>query len=195
MDTRRVAPVHWALPTLSVLARPCLIHRASSPRSIVQSAAILNLIHRAFTSRYPALCILTLRAQTTMATHSLYTPAFTRSSSSPKYGPRTGRIHIDREDGTTVIHADTPALLTATSRGLVPHLSRDNVHLTQAIRLLQLPFESLYEFSSHDRYAIQPSSPSSSISTAWIGILQCPPSSVGRIHCTPFSDSTRRTTS
>ncbi|PIL23746.1 hypothetical protein GSI_13496 [Ganoderma sinense ZZ0214-1] len=80
-----------------------------------------------------------------MTSRPLSTVAFTGSSSSGKYGPRTGRIRIDRQDGTPILHTDTPALLTATSRGLVPHLSRDNVHLTQAIRHLQLPFESFLD--------------------------------------------------
>ncbi|KAI1790759.1 tRNA-guanine(15) transglycosylase-like protein [Ganoderma leucocontextum] len=125
-----------------LLTRATVSH-PSPARPIVQSAATLNPIHRAFTSRNPALYILSRRAQTTMATLPLF--AFTGSPSPGKYGPRTGRIHIDREDGTPIIHTDTPALLTATSRGIVPHLSRDNVHLTQAIRHLQLPFESFLD--------------------------------------------------
>ena len=60
-----------------------------------------------------------------------------------KLAPRTGRITIDRGDGTTVLQTDTPALLAASSRGIVPHLSRDAVRLTTAIQHIQLPFESL----------------------------------------------------
>ncbi|KAI0807293.1 tRNA-guanine(15) transglycosylase-like protein [Fomes fomentarius] len=76
-----------------------------------------------------------------MADRPLFTPSFALE----KFGPRTGTIEIDREDGTPVIQTNTPGLLTATSRGLVPHLSRDHVHLTGAIRHIQLPFESFLD--------------------------------------------------
>ncbi|KAJ8488296.1 hypothetical protein ONZ51_g3654 [Trametes cubensis] len=73
--------------------------------------------------------------------HSLFTP----SSPPPKFGPRTGTLTI-RRDGEEVLHkTETPALLTATSRGLVPHLSRDHVHRTRVIRHIQLPFESFID--------------------------------------------------
>ncbi|KAI0747854.1 tRNA-guanine(15) transglycosylase-like protein [Daedaleopsis nitida] len=73
-----------------------------------------------------------------MTTRALFTPA----TSSGKFGPRTGSISIDREDGTPIIQTDTPALLTATSRGIVPHFSRDSLNRTEAIRHVQVSFES-----------------------------------------------------
>ncbi|KAI0670651.1 tRNA-guanine(15) transglycosylase-like protein [Trametes maxima] len=76
-----------------------------------------------------------------MAARSLFTP----SATTPKFGPRVGTIVLDRGDGASPHQTDTPALLTATSRGIVPHLSRDHIHLTQAIRHIQLPFESFID--------------------------------------------------
>ncbi|KAI0327162.1 hypothetical protein GY45DRAFT_1327987 [Cubamyces sp. BRFM 1775] len=70
---------------------------------------------------------------------------FTPSSPPPKFGPRTGTLTIKR-DGDGALHkTETPALLTATSRGIVPHLSRDHVHRTRVIRHIQLPFESFID--------------------------------------------------
>ncbi|KAI0713267.1 tRNA-guanine(15) transglycosylase-like protein [Earliella scabrosa] len=66
-------------------------------------------------------------------------------SSSHKFGPRTGTVRIDRKHGIPLIQTSTPALFTATSRGIVPHLSRDHVHLTGAIRHIQVPFESFLD--------------------------------------------------
>ncbi|KAF8162653.1 tRNA-guanine(15) transglycosylase-like protein, partial [Crassisporium funariophilum] len=43
------------------------------------------------------------------------------------------------------IHIQTPNLLTATSRGVVPHLSRDHHKLTNAIRWVNVPFETFLE--------------------------------------------------
>ncbi|KAI0646792.1 tRNA-guanine(15) transglycosylase-like protein [Trametes meyenii] len=76
-----------------------------------------------------------------MASRSLFIP----SAPPPKFGPRIGTIVLDRGDGTSPHQTDTPALFTATSRGLVPHLSRDHTHLTQAIRHIQLSFESFID--------------------------------------------------
>ncbi|KAH9946347.1 tRNA-guanine(15) transglycosylase-like protein [Epithele typhae] len=74
-------------------------------------------------------------------------PFFTTSdpATPSKFGPRTGRIRLDRGDGSHVLDTETPALLIATSRGVVPHLTRDHVHLTTAIRHVQLPFESFLD--------------------------------------------------
>jgi hypothetical protein len=41
------------------------------------------------------------------------------------------------------LEIDTPALLTTTCRGLVPHLSADHFRITKAIRGLNVPFETL----------------------------------------------------
>ena len=119
--------------------------REASPSALASSLvtfpAILRSIYRALILRTSALYIPSSRARAFMASRPLFT--LTGSSPSGKYGPRTGSISIDREDGTPSVQTDTPALLTTTSRGVVPHLSRDNVHLTGAIRHIQLPFESL----------------------------------------------------
>ncbi|RPD65852.1 hypothetical protein L226DRAFT_566359 [Lentinus tigrinus ALCF2SS1-7] len=72
-------------------------------------------------------------------------PLFTLCVTSGKFGPRVGSLNLDREDGTPVIRTPTPALLTATSRGVVPHFSRDSVQITGAIQHIQLPFESFLD--------------------------------------------------
>ena len=59
------------------------------------------------------------------------------------FGPRVGSVSFRREDGTVLPEIDTPGLITATSRGVVPHLSRDHIVGTEAVRWVQLPFESL----------------------------------------------------
>lgn len=68
-----------------------------------------------------------------------------RSASSaelPLFGPRLARLGVQRPDGSPPLEVYTPALITATSRGVVPHLSRDHVRTTQAIRWVHVPFES-----------------------------------------------------
>ena len=70
-------------------------------------------------------------------------PLFTPSSPTPKFGPRTGSLTIKRNGDEALHKTETPALLAATSRGIVPHLSRDHVQRTRVIRHIQLPFESL----------------------------------------------------
>ncbi|TFK87383.1 hypothetical protein K466DRAFT_663065 [Polyporus arcularius HHB13444] len=72
-------------------------------------------------------------------------PLFTLSVSSGKFGPRTGTLSINRNDGTPAIRTPTPALLTTTSRGVIPHLSRDSVRITDAIQHIHLPFESFLD--------------------------------------------------
>jgi hypothetical protein len=43
----------------------------------------------------------------------------------------------------STVQVQTPALITSTSRGLVPHFSRDHQASTEAIRWVNVPFESL----------------------------------------------------
>ncbi|KAH9857810.1 tRNA-guanine(15) transglycosylase-like protein [Lenzites betulinus] len=74
-----------------------------------------------------------------MTSRPLFTPT---SSPSKKFGPRTGTLFIDRDGSATTHETKTPALLAASSRGIVPHLSRDHLHISQAIQHVQLPFES-----------------------------------------------------
>ncbi|KAL1947553.1 hypothetical protein VTO73DRAFT_13277 [Trametes versicolor] len=74
-----------------------------------------------------------------MATH----PLFALAKPAPdKFAPRTGILTIERGDSGGSYQTETPALLTATSRGIVPHLSRDHLYISQAIQHVQLPFES-----------------------------------------------------
>ncbi|KAH9901112.1 tRNA-guanine(15) transglycosylase-like protein [Cubamyces lactineus] len=72
-------------------------------------------------------------------------PLFTPSSPTPKFGPRTGSLTIKRNGDEALHKTETPALLAATSRGIVPHLSRDHVQRTRVIRHIQLPFESFID--------------------------------------------------
>ncbi|KIM49902.1 hypothetical protein M413DRAFT_22013 [Hebeloma cylindrosporum] len=73
--------------------------------------------------------------------------SFTFSLTSPtaRYGPRLGKIALRRPGSTVDLQIPTPGLLTATSRGVVPHLSRDHHRLTDAIRWVNIPFETFLE--------------------------------------------------
>ena len=64
----------------------------------------------------------------------------TRTASS-RFSPRTGNINFAK----TLI--DTPTSLTSTSRGVVPHLTRDHVVLSPSIKWVHVPFEILYGFT------------------------------------------------
>jgi hypothetical protein len=66
---------------------------------------------------------------------SLKSPNITR------YGPRIGNIALKRSDSHLQI--PTPNLITTTSRGVVPHISRDHYKLTDAILWINVPFETL----------------------------------------------------
>ncbi len=59
------------------------------------------------------------------------------------FGPRLGTVSLLRRDGSSVPELKTPGLMTACSRGVVPHLSRDHIKSTAAIRWANIPFESL----------------------------------------------------
>lgn len=60
-----------------------------------------------------------------------------------KFAPRLGTVSLRRQDGSEVEDIATPGLITTTSRGIVPHLSRDHVEGTDAIRWAQIHFETL----------------------------------------------------
>ncbi|KAL0071158.1 hypothetical protein AAF712_001718 [Marasmius tenuissimus] len=60
--------------------------------------------------------------------------------SSAYFGPRLGRIAF--QNGTDLV---TPNLITPTSRGIVPHLSRDNLIRTSSVSWLHVPYESFLE--------------------------------------------------
>ncbi|KAG8216391.1 hypothetical protein J3R82DRAFT_6495 [Butyriboletus roseoflavus] len=71
---------------------------------------------------------------------------FTLPPSVSKFGPRVGRIALTRDDASTVrITMDTPNVLVCTSRGVVPHMSRDHTHGSDAVRWINVPFESFLE--------------------------------------------------
>ena len=59
------------------------------------------------------------------------------------FAPRLGRLSLHRDEGPPVQDLLTPALITTTSRGIVPHLSRDNVAITTPIGWAQIHFETL----------------------------------------------------
>jgi hypothetical protein len=62
----------------------------------------------------------------------------------PRYHPRVGTATLARADlPQSTVQVQTPALITSTSRGLVPHFSRDHQASTEAIRWVNVPFESL----------------------------------------------------
>ncbi|KAA1474474.1 tRNA-guanine transglycosylase [Dentipellis sp. KUC8613] len=63
------------------------------------------------------------------------------------FGPRLGRATVQRAESDEPITLDvlTPGLIASTSRGLVPHMSRDSVDQTAAIRWVHVPFESFLE--------------------------------------------------
>jgi hypothetical protein len=76
--------------------------------------------------------------------------SFSFSLSSPsRYGPRLGNIVLKRpgaangSSAESTIEIATPGLLATTSRGAVPHLSRDHVRAADAIRWVNVPFETL----------------------------------------------------
>ncbi|KZP23473.1 hypothetical protein FIBSPDRAFT_1042913 [Athelia psychrophila] len=69
----------------------------------------------------------------------------TETSSSSRFGPRLGKARLVRTDGSPDLTIETPGLLTTTSRGIVPHLSRDHHRRTAAIRWVGLPFETFLE--------------------------------------------------
>ncbi|KAG6839810.1 hypothetical protein C0991_011468 [Blastosporella zonata] len=62
------------------------------------------------------------------------------------FGPRRGTVVLERPNGHTIT-LQTPVLLTGTSRGVVPHLSRDHTRASAAIGLLHIPFETFLEHS------------------------------------------------
>ena len=74
---------------------------------------------------------------------------FSLTSPNPtRYGPRIGNIILKRsrdlpDDSTNHLQISTPNLLTTTSRGVVPHISRDHYKITDAILWVNVPFETL----------------------------------------------------
>ncbi|KAI0061174.1 tRNA-guanine transglycosylase [Artomyces pyxidatus] len=61
------------------------------------------------------------------------------------FGPRLGKTCLERYGEDGVLEIVTPGFITSTSRGVVPHLSRDNTDATDAIRWAHVPFETFLE--------------------------------------------------
>lgn len=59
------------------------------------------------------------------------------------FSPRLGTVTLSRLSENTSIELATPGIITSTSRGVVPHLSGDHTALSDAIRWIHVPFESL----------------------------------------------------
>lgn len=64
------------------------------------------------------------------------------SSSGNSYSSRLGRLTFSRGETAPHIELATPTLWTHTSRGVVSHLTRDQVFESDAIRGVHIPFES-----------------------------------------------------
>jgi hypothetical protein len=60
----------------------------------------------------------------------------------PRFSPRLSEVILKRP-GSVELSILTPGLITSTVRGLVPHLARDNMRATNAIRWVNVPFETL----------------------------------------------------
>jgi hypothetical protein len=92
----------------------------------------------------PRLPNLHAAASTLGTTMSTLTFSLTRDvQQAAPFVPRLGAVSIQREDGSTIPDILTPGLITTTSRGVIPHLFRDHARQTEAVRWIQLPFESL----------------------------------------------------
>ncbi|KAF8653657.1 hypothetical protein AX16_003808 [Volvariella volvacea WC 439] len=66
-----------------------------------------------------------------------------------RFGPRLGAFTLTRHHGhpntNATINIQTPGLITTTSRGVVPHLSRDHYDTTKALGWVHIPFESFLD--------------------------------------------------
>jgi hypothetical protein len=103
--------------------------------SVSGPACAFKLLSRLF--RQVMADVPTTNSFSTLSFHLSY-PA----SASP-FGPRLGRASLKRNNDSPAVEIDTPGLLTTTSRGVIPHLSRDHHRFTEAIRWVLIPFETL----------------------------------------------------
>ncbi|VDB87075.1 unnamed protein product [Peniophora sp. CBMAI 1063] len=77
--------------------------------------------------------------------HSItFTFKLSSGSSESTFGPRVGVASIIRP-GEAPLELPTPGLITSTVRGVVPHLARDTLRATDAIKWLDVPFETFLE--------------------------------------------------
>ncbi|PFH48522.1 hypothetical protein AMATHDRAFT_76678 [Amanita thiersii Skay4041] len=74
---------------------------------------------------------------------------FTLSTTkSPQFSPRLGNVLLRRHGAPDhQCSIDTPGFFTSTSRGVIPHLSRDHHDTTQALSWVNVPFETFLERS------------------------------------------------
>ncbi|KAF8840077.1 hypothetical protein BDN67DRAFT_969122 [Paxillus ammoniavirescens] len=73
---------------------------------------------------------------------------FTLPPSVPRFSARLGKIVLTRptpDSDTVVIEMETPDILVGTSRGVIPHFSRDHCKSSDAIKWINVPFESFLE--------------------------------------------------
>ncbi|KAF8901429.1 tRNA-guanine(15) transglycosylase-like protein [Mucidula mucida] len=70
--------------------------------------------------------------------------SFNLSSAYSRFSPRVGEVTLSRSEDSQIA-IPTPGLLVSTSRGVVPHLSRDHNRKTQPIRWVHVPFETFLE--------------------------------------------------
>ncbi|KAL1747335.1 tRNA-guanine(15) transglycosylase-like protein [Schizophyllum fasciatum] len=80
-----------------------------------------------------------------MASHT--TVAFSLSKAEHTLGPRLGNFVKKSKENpdANAVEIATPGLITMTSRGVVPHLSRDHTRGADAIQWIHVPFESFLE--------------------------------------------------
>ena len=70
------------------------------------------------------------------------TVAFSLRASVSKLRPRLGRLSV-KKPGSHELLLETPGMFVSTSRGTVPHLTRDHLEGTEASKMIHVPFESL----------------------------------------------------
>ncbi|KAI0267388.1 tRNA-guanine(15) transglycosylase-like protein [Gloeopeniophorella convolvens] len=84
-------------------------------------------------------------------THHLPALQFNVGSSSSArtstFSPRVGTVILHRHTEKTSLEVPTPGLIASSSRGVVPHLSRDHVRSSEAIKWVHIPFETFLETS------------------------------------------------
>ncbi|KAK0500025.1 tRNA-guanine(15) transglycosylase-like protein [Armillaria luteobubalina] len=66
------------------------------------------------------------------------------SISKSMFSPRVGIASLTR-NGTDKIDIDTPGILVTTSRGVIPHLARDQHKQCSSVRWVHVPFETFLE--------------------------------------------------
>ncbi|KAF8523658.1 hypothetical protein JB92DRAFT_3094001 [Gautieria morchelliformis] len=69
----------------------------------------------------------------------------------PKFSPRLGQLSVTRPGHDTPenrggkVELLTPGLMASTTRGVIPHLTRDNVRRTPCVKWVHVPFESFLQ--------------------------------------------------